>query len=92
MFTSISRILATGIVVFLGICIVANYAFVGIWQMLLACAGWALAYFGDELAPLVGVTSSPSGSRYVEPVIRCIGWLFLLAAIGLVVVRIPGIW
>ena len=50
--------------------------------MFLACVGWALAYFGDELAPLVGVTSTSSSSRYVDPVIRTIGWSFLLVVFG----------
>ena len=92
MVTTIGRLLATAIVVLLGVCIVANVAFVGIWQMLLACVGWALAYFGDELAPIVGITSTPSTSHYVEPVIRTVGWLFLLAASGLVFARVFRLW
>ena len=89
---TIGRVLATGIVVALGLGIFANIASIGIWQMFLACVGWALAYFGDELAPLVGVTSTPSTSQYIEPVIRSIGWLFLLAASGLFIARILRIW
>jgi hypothetical protein len=82
MITTMSRILATVVVVALGLCVVVNTAPVGIWQMLLVCVGWALAYFGDELAPLVGITSTPATSPYVEPVVRGIGWLLLLAASG----------
>ena len=78
MITTIGRVLATGVVVALGFGIFANLAPIGIWQMFMACVGWALAYFSDELAPLVGVPSSPSTSQYIEPVIRGIGWLFLL--------------
>jgi len=92
MITTIGRVLATGVVVALGFGIVANLAPIGIWQMFMACVGWALAYFGDELAPLVGVTSSPSTSQYIEPVIRGIGWLFLLLAFGLFLVRMQRIW
>jgi hypothetical protein len=92
MITTIGRVLATGIVVALGLGIFANIAPIGIWQMSLACVGWALAYFGDELAPLVGVTSTPSTSHLIEPVIRSIGWLFLLAASGLFIARVFRIW
>jgi hypothetical protein len=87
MFTTISRILATGIVVFLGYYIVIDFAFFGIWQMFMVCVGWAFAYFGDEIAPLLGVTPSPSTARYVEPVVRSIGWVFLLVALGSFVTR-----
>ena len=92
MITTIGRVLATGIVVALGVGIFANFAPIGLGQMFLACVGWALAYFGDELAPLVGVTATPSTSHYIEPVIRSIGWIFLLAASGLFVARVVRIW
>jgi hypothetical protein len=92
MVATIGRVLATGIVVALGFGIVAGVAPIGIGQMLMACLGWALAYFGDDLAPLIGVTTTPSTSQYVEPVIRGIGWLFLLAAFGLFVARTSRIW
>lgn len=76
----------------MGIGILVGLAPIGIGQMLLACAGWALAYFGDDLAPLVGVKTSPSTSHYVEPIIRGIGWLLLLAALGLFVARTSRLW
>jgi len=87
MVTTISRILATGIVVFLGIWIVTDFALFGIGQLFMVCVGWALAYFGDDIAPLLGVTTSPSATRFVEPVVRGIGWLLLLVALGLFVAR-----
>jgi hypothetical protein len=83
MVTTFGRILATGIVVFLGIYIVADFALFGIWQLFMICVGWVLAYFGNEIAPLLGVTPSPSTAKYVEPVLRSIGWLLLLVALGL---------
>jgi hypothetical protein len=92
MVATIARVLATAIVVAMGIGIVAGLAPVGVGQILLACAGWALAYFGDDLAPLVGVATTPSTSHYVEPIIRGIGWLLLLAALGLFVVRAARLW
>lgn len=92
MVTTIARVLATGIVVAMGMGIVAGLAPVGVGQILQACVGWALAYFGDDLAPLVGVSTTPSTSNYVEPVIRGIGWLLLLAAFGLFVVRTSRLW
>jgi uncharacterized membrane protein len=92
MITTIGRVLATGLIVALGFCVFANLAPISVWQMLLACVGWALAYFGDELAPLVGATSSPSTTQYVEPVIRGIGWVLLLAAFGLFVIRMQRLW
>ena len=92
MITTIGRFVATGLVVALALAIVAKIAPIGIGQMFLACVGWALAFFGDELAPLVGVTSTSSSSRYVDPVIRSIGWLFLLSASGLFLARILRIW
>lgn len=84
--------LATGLVVTLGYGNLADLAPISVWQMLMACVGWALAYFGAELAPLIGVPSSPSTAHHVEPVIRGIGWLFLLVALGLFVVRMERIW
>jgi hypothetical protein len=92
MLTTIGRFVATGLVVALTVGIFAKIAPIGIGQMFLACVGWSLAYFGDELAPLVGVTSTSSSSRYVDPVIRTIGWLFLLSASGLFLARILRIW
>jgi hypothetical protein len=92
MVATISRVLATGIFAAMGIGILVGLAPIGIGQMLLACAGWALAYFGDDLAPLVGVKTSPSTSHYVEPIIRGIGWLLLLAALGLFVARTSRLW
>jgi len=92
MLTTISRFLATGVVVALVLAIFAKIAPIGMLQMFLACLGWALAYFGDELAPLLGVTSTSSASRYVDPVIRAIGWLFLFSASGLFLARALRIW
>lgn len=87
MATTISRILATGVVVFLGLWIVTDFALFGIWQLFMTCVGWALAFFGDEVAPLLGITPSPSTARYVDPVVRSLGLLLLLAALGLFVTR-----
>ena len=92
MLTAIGRFAATGLVVALTLGIFAKIAPIGIWQMFLVCVGWALAYFGDELAPLIGVTSTSSSSRCVDPVIRTIGWLFLLSVSGLFLARILRIW
>lgn len=88
MLTTIGRFAATGLVVALTLGIFTNIAPIGIGQMFLACVGWSLAYFGDELASLVGVTSTSSSSRYVDPVIRTIGWLFLLSASALFLARV----
>jgi hypothetical protein len=87
MATTISRILATGVVVFLGLWIVTDFVLFGIWQLLMICFGWALAYFGDDVAPLLGITPSPSTARYVDPVVRSLGLLLLLVALGLFVSR-----
>ena len=82
------RVLATVIALAVGFGILAGAAPIGVGQLLLVGFGWALAYFGDEMAPLIGITSSPSTSQYVEPIIRAIGWLLLLAACALYVARI----
>ena len=92
MLLSGSRVLATVLFAVMGVGILAGLAPIGLGQMFLACAGWSLAYFGDDLAPLVGVKTSSSTSHYVEPIIRGIGWLLLLAALGLFVVRTSRLW
>jgi len=92
MILMIARVAATGIAAAMGIGILAGLAPVGAGQILLACAGWALACFGDELAPLVGVTTTSSTPRYVEPIVRGSGWLLLLTALGLFVVRTSRLW
>ena len=92
MVTTFGRILATGLIVALGFGVYARTAPFAILQMFMDCVGWALAYFGDELAPVLRITSTPSTARYVEPVIRSIGWLFLLVAAGPFVASNLRLW
>jgi hypothetical protein len=92
MAVAISRILATGVAAFIGIWIVTDFALFGIWQLFMVCVGWALAYFGDEFAPLLGVAPSTATTAYVEPIVRAIGWLLLLVALGLFVTRTWNVW
>ena len=88
MATIIGRILATVIVVALALCTFAKLAPIGLLQVLVVCFGWALAYFGDELAPLLGVTTTSSTYQYVEPVVRGIGWFLLLVVLALYIARV----
>lgn len=92
MITTFSRALASVIALALVVGVFANIAPIPWWQALLACVGWGLAYFGDELAPVIRLESTPSTSRYIEPVVRGIGWLFLLLAAGLYCARVARIW
>jgi hypothetical protein len=92
MLTTIGRALATIIAVALLVSSFTPMSPSPVLQVLLVCAGWALAYFGDDLAPLVGLQSSPSASHYVEPVVRGIGWLLLLAAFGFLFARGLRFW
>jgi hypothetical protein len=92
MVTTIGRVLATTVVAALGVCIFAKLAPIGAGQMLLICFAWALAYFGDEVAPLIGVTTSSSTSQYIDPVIRGIGWALLLVVLSLHALRVARWW
>ena len=92
MITTIGRVLATVIAVAIGVGVFAGVAPIGGGQVLLVVFGWALAYFGDEVAPLIGVSSTPSTAQYVEPIIRGIGWLLLLAVSALYVARMTRFW
>ena len=92
MITTIGHVLATSIAAALLIGVFVGAAPIGVGQLLMVLLGWTLAYFGDEVAPLIGVTSTSSSAQYVEPVIRAIGWLLLLVALGLDIARMARIW
>ena len=86
------RVLASVIAIATLVGVFATLAPIPMWQACLVCVGWGLAYFGDELAPLINLESTPSTSRYIDPVVRTIGWLFLLAAFGLYGARVLRLW
>ena len=86
------RVLASALAVLMALGILFKVAPISTWQALLACVGWGLAYFGDDLAPVIGLQTSPSTSRYIEPVVRGIGWLFLVSAFGLYCARVFRLW
>ena len=91
MITSIGRFLVAAIVLALALGVVTLAPTI-IAQALLACAGLALAYFGGELAPMVGLGSIAGTSSYVDPLVRGIGWILLLATVGLFLARVTGVW
>ena len=93
MITTISRFLATAITLALalgGLAVLGPIT-ITVGMVLLACAGWALAYFGDDLAPIFGLESRPATSPYIDRLVRGVGWLFLLAAFGLFLARVLGV-
>ncbi len=47
--------------------------------------GWFLAFYGDEVGPLLNVKSDSSTTELVAPFIRSIGWVFLAASGGLAI-------
>lgn len=49
------RVLASVIAMATLVGFVANLAPIPIWQGCLVCVGWGLAYFGDELAPIINL-------------------------------------
>jgi hypothetical protein len=85
MATIIGRVLATAMLI--GLAFLSRRAPISIGQLLLALFGWALAFFGDELSPAIGVHSTPDTAPYVGTVVRGVGWLFLIATFTLVSVR-----
>ena len=89
---TIVRGLATVLVLAILSGVISKIAPIPLWQGLLMCAGWALVYFGDELAPILGLESTPATAQYIDPIVRGIGWLFLLVAFGLYCARALHIW
>ena len=45
---------------------------------LAAFAAWGFATYGDELADMLGLSSSFSASKYTGPFVLGLGWLFLI--------------
>jgi hypothetical protein len=72
--------------------VVAKLAPINVGQALLGILGWFLAFFGDEVAPLIGIDASSPSVRFVDPIIKTIGWLFLASATGLLVARVIRLW
>lgn len=81
----VGRILAT--IVLIALAFVSRYAPIGLLLLVVAFVGWALAFFGDELSPFIGVHSTPGTAQYVGSVVRGIGWFFLLATFAFAVAR-----
>ena len=92
MIAMVSRAVASAMALALAVGVFAQIAPIPWWQALMACVGWGLAYFGDDLAPAIGLNSTPSTSRYIDPFVRGIGWLFLLVAFGFYVARVLHEW
>jgi hypothetical protein len=88
----INRLLATGVLFAMLVPVVAKLAPIDPAQVVLALFGWGLAYFGDEVAPLIGIDASSSSVRFIDPVIRTIGWLLLLSGSGLLWARVIRLW
>jgi hypothetical protein len=81
----VGQILAT--IVLIALAFVSRHAPIGLLLLVVAFLEWALAFFGDELSPFIGVHSTPEAAPYVSPVVRGIGWLFLLATSALAIAR-----
>jgi len=88
----INRLLATGVLIAMLVPVATKLAPIDPAQVVLALFGWGLAYFGDEVAPLIGIDASSSSVRFLDPVIRTIGWLLLLSGSGLLWARVIRLW
>jgi len=53
--------------------------------ILMALFGWWLAFFGAEMAPLLGIRRDSGSDQYIEPFIQVIGWVFIFVVLGLFV-------
>jgi hypothetical protein len=56
-------------------------------ELLVAIFGWSLAYFGSEMAALIRVRSTSASDQYIDPIIRALGWIFVLVVLALFVTR-----
>jgi len=81
----VGRILAT--IVLIALAFVSRHAPIGLLLLVVAFLGWALAFFGEELSPFIGVHSTPGTAPYVGSAVRGIGWLFLLATFAFAIAR-----
>ena len=88
----VNRLLATGVLIAMLVPVIATLAPIDPAQVVLALFGWGLAYYGDEVAPLIGIDASSSSVRFIDPVIRTIGWLLLLSGSGLLWARVIRLW
>lgn len=59
-------------------------------RIIVALLGWLLAYYGEEVTPLLSVEANSSDADLVAPVVRTIGWLFLGASRAIVVANLAG--
>jgi hypothetical protein len=53
--------------------------------LLPALFGWALVFFGAEIAPLLNIHNPFESNDFIDPIIRMIGWVFVLGALGLLI-------
>lgn len=92
----IGRGLATVIAVALTLCIMIGLAPTSyrgtVWQVVLIWFAWALAYFGDEVAPLVGVTTNSSTPDAVDSIIRALGWFLMGVTVAVYVAQAAHLW
>jgi len=65
----VNRLLATGVLIAMLVPVIATLAPIDPAQVVLALFGWGLAYYGDEVAPLIGIDASSSSVRFIDPVI-----------------------
>ena len=57
-----------------------------------AILGWFLAFYGEEVAPLLNIQVTSSSADLVAPIIRAIGWLFLFGCCAIAVAYLAGLF
>jgi len=60
--------------------------------IVVAILGWFLAFYGEEVAPLLNIQVTSSSADLVAPVIRAIGWLLLFGTVAIVVAYLSGLF
>ena len=88
----LSRVLSTTVLISIIAAVLSNRAPMGRGHIFMALLGWGLVYYGGDLAPVIGLEATSTSARYVEPVVRAIGWFFLLVAFGLLAMRVLRYW